>query len=730
MDTPPVQRPLRRIIFFSLLLLLTSAFSLAALVIPVSTPLTKDPLQPGLVASQDVLAPHALTYQSDILTQEQRERAAGEVQPVYSPPDAPVARRQLERLRAALSYITVVRSDAYASPDQKLSDLANLENIQISQEIGQGILNLSGAGWQAVQQEAIMVLEQVMRTTIREDRLDDARRGVPALISLSMPEDQANIVAELVSGFVAPNSLYNKKQTEAARQQARAAFPPVFRSFAAGETIVTRGSIISNADLEALDAFGLSQPKYRWQDLFSAAVMVLLCMAFLAVYLARNPTLTTGRQSVRGLLLIALLFIVFLTSARLIIPGHTIVPYIFPLAAYSLVIASLFGAELALVSSLPLAILVSYGLPYALELTLYYVLSSFLAVLTLRRALRITNFFWAGMVVAACGLAVVIVYRLPQPSTDWFGLATLAAASLVNGVASISITLVMQFFLAQLMGKTTALQLMEMSRPDHPLLQLLLRSAPGTYQHSLQVANLAEQAAERIGADALLTRVGALYHDVGKAFNPAFFIENQVPGNLNPHDDLDPEMSAAMIIRHVTEGMELARKHRLPRTIQDFILEHHGDSLTGYQYCKAVEANRGEEKDIDKEKFRYPGPRPQTRETALVMLADGCEARVRSERPKDEDELHAIITKVIDTRVADGYLDHTHLTLNDLYVIEDSFMATLRGIYHPRIQYPNLESIRAQAEKTRPVDAQPSLPPAVEPPAVPGPDVQVSSTQT
>ncbi len=730
MDAQPVQRPIRQILFFSLLFLVTSAFALAALIIPSSTSLTKDPLHPGLVSSEDILAPHALTYQSNILTQEQRDRAAAEVLPVYSPPDAAIARRQLERLRAALSYITVVKSDAYARADQKLADIASLENIHLSPDTSQSILNLSNSRWQAVQQEAILVLEQVMRTTIREDLLESARRSVPTLISLSMPEDQANIVAELVSGFVVPNSLYDQNQTEAARQEARAAVQPVLRSFVTGETIVSRGSIITDSDLEALNAFGLSEPKFRWQDLVSSAVLVLLCMAFLVVYLLRSPALIHGRQAARGLSLIAMLFIVFLISARLIIPGHTVLPYVFPLAAYSLVVSTLFGAELALVSSLPLAILVSYGLPYSLELTLYYVLSSFLAVLTLRRALRITNFFWSGLVYAACGIAVVVIYRLPQAGTDWFGLATLAAAALVNGVASVSLTLGMQFFLAQTMGKSTALQLIELSRPDHPLLQLVLHNAPGTYQHSLQVANLSEQAAERIGADALLTRVGALYHDAGKALNPIFFIENQVPGNANPHDELEPETSAAMIIRHVTDGLELARKYRLPRSIQDFILEHHGDGLTGYQYCKAVEANGGSEFEIDKEKFRYPGPRPQTRETALVMLADTCEARVRAERPRDEEELHQIIKSVIDNRVSQGALNDTHLTLHDLDMIEESFTATLRGIYHPRIQYPSLDSVRALAEKTKPIDPIPSLPAAVEPPVVSGSDAPVSPSAT
>jgi cyclic-di-AMP phosphodiesterase PgpH len=306
----------------------------------------------------------------------------------------------------------------------------------------------------------------------------------------------------------------------------------------------------------------------------------------------------------------------------------------------------------------------------------------------------------------------VIVYRLPQPETDMLGLLTLVGSAGIYGAASAGLTLLLQFFLAQLLGLTTALQLMELSRPDHPLLQLILRGAPGTYQHSLQVANLAEQAAERIGGDALLTRVGALYHDAGKIADPIFYIENQVPGNPNPHDELDPVISAAIIIQHIPKGLELARKYKLPRRIQDFISEHHGDSITRYQYTKALEAAGRDESKVDMNDFRYPGPAPQSRETALLMLADGCEARVRADHPRNEEELRELIKEVVDLNVRIGSLKHTDLTLQDLESIIDSFTTTLRGIYHPRIKYPKLEALPEVLQESYPedlVDAEPAI---------------------
>jgi hypothetical protein len=423
--------------------------------------------------------------------------------------------------------------------------------------------------------------------------------------------------------------------------------------------------------------------------------------------LRRNSSLM---QDLRGLGIITGLYLVFLLGARLVVPTYPGIAYVFPLAAYGLTACVLFGAEPALISSTPLAVLAAYGASNSLDLTLFYMFSSLFGVLAMGRARRLTAFFRAGAVVALCGIVVVLAYRLPQNNSDWLGAFSLGTSSLLNGIASASLTVLLQFFLAQFLGMTTALQLMEISRPDHPLLQFILRNAPGTYQHSLQVANLAEQAAERIGADPLLTRVGALYHDAGKALNPVFFVENQPPGNLNPHDDLDPVTSAQTIIQHVADGLELARQYRLPRRIQDFIAEHHGSMLTRYQYVRAVQAAGGDEKMIDEVQFRYSGPRPKSRETAILMLADGCEARVRADHPKDADELRVLIKTVVSERVASGQLDKTMLTLRDLDKIVDSFTATLRGIYHPRIQYPQLEP-GAEALELMPGDtAQKTVP--------------------
>lgn len=685
------------------LLVTTSIITFAALVLPLALHQSALPLQAGDVAPRDVQAPRAIEYVSEVRTEEARQAAERSVAPVYAPADPSIARRQIERLRATLTYITTVQIDTFATSEQKKTDLASLSDVQLEPETIENILAFTPSSWDVIQQEALSVLEQVLRNTIRQNELDIIRRNVPSLVSLALSEEQAQLVAELVTAFVVPNSLPSSGLTEAARQAARESVEPVVQVYKAGETIVQGGQIISPAEIEALQSFGLIQPKQQWQDYLGAGALTILTAVFIGLYLMRRrpPFLT----DIRSLILLSLIFLLFLIGARLTIPNRTVIPYLYPLPAFGLLLATIFGMETGLVFSVAACILAAYGLPNTLDLTPYYLLASLCGVLVLGTARRVWAFFRSGMAVAGAGAAMILAYRLPFTITDWVGTATLIGAAAFNGVASASLTLLLQYFLAQMLGLTTALQLLEISRPEFPLLKFFLLNAPGTYQHSLQVANLAEQAAERIGADALLTRVGALFHDIGKAMNPSFFVENQAPGSLDDHHNLDAAVTAKTIINHVADGLILARKYHLPSRIEDFILEHHGTLITRYQYNQAIEAT-GDASKVDINAFRYPGPVPHSRETALLMLADGVEARARAERPKNDEELRAVIRSVIENRQKENQLDHTQLTLRELNFVSEAFLTSLRGTYHPRIQYPKMVAPKSSSEKviTTPID--------------------------
>ncbi len=682
-------KKVQRFVFQVLLLLVSSASAFAAVfyISPIQS--SANDLKAGDVATQDILAPYALRYNSAVLTEQERQAASINIAPMYTSADTNIARQQLEQLRTTLAFITSARSDPYASKEQKLADLAALKNAQFNQEISTQILGLNETRWQAIQQESISVLEQVMRNTIREDQMENYRRTVPNLVSLAFPEEQAKIVAEIVSAFITPNSFYSEALTEEARAQAIGSVPPIEIEFISGETILERGDVVSALDVEALQAFGLAEPEIRWQDIVSTAVLVFMMVSLVLIYLIRKPEIS---QNLGGLFLISLLLLIFLASARLVFPIHPFTAYLFPISAFALITAGLFGAQPALVLVIPLILLVTYGYTNSLELILYFGVSSLFGVLIPRQEQRITGFIWVGLNIAAVGATVLLVFRLPESNITAATLVTYSILAFLNGIIAAGFTVLTQSMLAPLLGQTTPLQLLELSRPDHPLLEYLLRNAPGTYQHSLQVANLSEQAAERIDADSLLTRVGALYHDIGKAENAQFFIENQAPGNINTHEDLPPIKSAAYIRNHVIQGLELAKKHKLPRRIQDFIVEHHGTFKTRYQWAQAVNAANGDLSQIDERDFQYIGPRPQSRETALVMLADGTEARVRAKRPETEEALRAIVKDSVETCMDAGQLDDTPLTLKELTQIVDSFTATLRGIYHPRVEYPKMQT--------------------------------------
>jgi putative nucleotidyltransferase with HDIG domain len=670
------------------ILLSTTLLSFGALIFPYSLRQSSFPLKVGDVVPQDIQAPYAASYDSSVLTDQAKKSAVNAVAQVFLPVDPAITRKQIEKLRVAIGFISNTRLDSFASQSQKLSDLAQMADIQVSTEIGEKILALSDSRWQIVQQEALNVLEQVMRNTIREGQVWSAQRNVPTLISFSIPQDLAVIISELTVPFIIPNSLYSPDQTEAARQEALNSVQPVVKAYASGEIIVRRGQIITDAQLEAMQYYGLIQNQGITQNVLASAALAILIGALTGLYFYRRKL--SGFNQLTKLIIVALYFLLFLFGARFILPNRTILPYLFPISAFGLTIGSLFSMEIGLVFSIFLGILAGYGMQNGLDLTLFYILSSLFGIFVLGKGRRIINFFWAGIAVGIAGSAVILSYRLVDSYTDAIGITTLIGAVFVNGLASASLTLLSQYIFAQIMGMTTALQLLDLSRPDHPLLQFLLRNAPGSYQHSLLVANLAEQAAEAINADSLLVRVGCLYHDVGKALNPFFFIENQIPGKLDSHDDVDPTVSSATIISHVTNGVDLARKYRIPSRIQDFIREHHGTMITRYQYAKALEKANDDKEAVKQEMFRYPGPRPQSRETVLLMLADGCEAKARADIPKTDDELRNVVGKVVDYLRSEGQFDETALTLRDLHLVTESFVSTLRNTYHPRIAYPEI----------------------------------------
>jgi len=651
-------------------------------------PISRVALEVGEIAPSDIRAPRSITFESAIRYAEEQERAAAAVQPVYTLPNPALARQQLDRTRQVLDYLGSVRADSLASTAQKRGwMLAVFELSDLSIDVLDRLLALPDVNWDRVKFETLDVIDQAMREQIRPGSLEQIQETIPARVSLDLSNEETAVTIQLARQFLIPNSFLDPDATAAARSHAREQVQPPLRTFGADEIILREGERVDPLDIEALDQFGLRQPQIRWSDWISAILLAASGTVLLGLYLARfQPSiLWQGHQWA----LVVLLTSITVLIAGLMVPGGEALRYLNPAPALALLASAALGPHAGVATAVFLGGTIGVIADYSLEMTAYATLGGLVAALTLGRVERISALFRSGAYVALAQATTILIFRLTLGMTRPQALLAPILSGVAGGGISASLALGGLFIIGPLFDLTTTMRLIELSRPNHPLLQRLLREAPATYHHSLVVANLAEQAAESIGADALLTRVGAYYHDVGKIARPYFFTENQVEG-MNPHERLDPQTSTEVIVGHVRDGIELARRYRLPRRVQAFIAEHHGTNWVSFFYNKAVQLTT-ESEAVDPNLFRYQGPRPQSRETALVMLADSCEAAVRSARPSSAEDVAEIVTRIINQRINDGQLNECDLTLHDIDLARETFASSLKGVFHPRIQYPSPE---------------------------------------
>lgn len=643
-------------------------------------------LRAGQVAPYDVVAPRQISYVSELLTAQARDRAASAVSDQYDSAEGRVRRDQVMLSRELLAIISEIRTNVELSSDQKRDALLSIADLGLSLDIATNILAASEEDWLQVVAETPVSLDRAMREEILPNTLLAAQRRVPSVTSSNLSEPAEALTVDLVRALIRPNSFFNEDRTQEMRQSARDAIIPQTVTLEQGEIILRIGDIATPEDVESLEQIGLLANEWEWWSLLRtvAFTFVILVVTALSIYRIRPRT----ARNYQEMSLLVLVSVAWLLAAKLMIVPHDWLPYLYPLAAMSMLLACLVDARIAIVFTISFALVVHYLGGHNSVLVVYMAAGGLLGATILGRAERLTVFLWAGLAVAVSNLLTIAAYRLPFDSLSSPQVLQLLLVVVLNGGLSASIALLGYFALGSLFGITTSLQLNELSRPTHPLLRQLLLKASGTYHHTIVVSNLAERGAATIGADALLARVGAYYHDIGKIVRPYFFTENMADAG-SPHDKLDPLTSAQIIISHVTDGVDLAQKYRLPQRIQDFIREHHGTTLVYYFYARALaEIDNGGH--VDEAQFRYPGPRPRSKETAVLMLADTCEAAVRSVRPATREDVAVLVNRLIDERAADGELSECGLTFKDLRLVKETFIQVLQGVHHPRISYPDL----------------------------------------
>ncbi len=645
----------------------------------------------GEASARDIRAPHQVSYVSEVETERARREAAAHVPDVYVGPDMELFADQVQLLREAIRQIGEVRADHELADGEVPDSLPELAGVGLSHERWANILSLSDASWDLAARESERVLSIIMRDEIRTGDLPRARRDVQRIKLGILTQEEGDAVSALVTDLIVINTFLDPERTEELRDEARAGVEPVMRVIREGESIVREGEIVTESAYERLQVLGLLEPTHDWRQTVLELGFALLVVGVAMLYVARVDPLLIERPR-RQLLLVVTLLIAGV-SARILLPGQNLSPYLFPGAAAAMLIVLFMNIHYATLIAFVVSLAVGFSAGGSLPLALYVLLGSLVGALALMRTEQLSAFVPATGYVAIVNIATLLVMHAQIGTQDIRGILELAGVGLLNAVFSSSLCFVAYTFTGRLFGITTSIQLMELARPTHPLFRQLLIKAPGTYHHSILISNMAERAAEAIGGDILLTRVGSYYHDIGKTLRPHFYAENQSEGE-NPLDKLDPQTAAEIIIGHAAEGLELARRYRLPDKVRAFIPEHHGTTLVAYFYRKAVQ--EAGDHDVDEAAFRYPGPKPQSKETAILMLADAVEAWVRADRPTTEPELDRVIRQVINDRLIGGQLSETDLTLKDLDSIRQAFGDVLKGLYHPRIQYPERTSTRTE----------------------------------
>ena len=637
------------------------------------------------VPADDIIAREEGSFVSQILTEQERMAAVAQVAAVFDAPDPNVARQQRALAEKILVYIDNVRGDAYASLEQQVDDINHITALILDdeQDTVTTILQLPEESWTLVRGEIISVLERVMRDSIRESELKHLREQLPNQVSPRLSPQESQIITAITADVIRANTFENPEQTAIEREAARNRVEAQERHFIAGQIVASANQPIDKLSYEALQELGLlAQTSNRGSRILRALLASALATLLFAMYLYRAQGQMLAQEP-KMLLLLSALFLLALLLARWF---GTVNMYLMPAAALGIIFVALSRPNLAIVAGVGFAFLVGLlGRSPSLEYASLVAAANIGAILGVRNAARLNNYFLAGSLAGVINVAVVAIFAL-QIGFDAIDLTHILYA-FVNGLLIVPTTsFAAMYALTIVFNLPTPFKLMDLSQPSKPLLQRLLREAPGTYQHSLQVANLAEHAAAEIGADTQLVHVAALYHDVGKMGNPYFFTENQ-QHIRNPHDSLnDPYRSADIIVNHVIEGDQIARNYNLPNRIRDFVREHHGTTQVFVFYRRAQQGAR-DENDVDPAEFSYPGPIPQSRETAILMLADSCESAIRAVQPDSNQEISAMVRKIIDDKREDGQLDASNLTLNELRVIEEAFIEVFRGLFHTRIDY-------------------------------------------
>ncbi|MBQ4579360.1 MAG: HDIG domain-containing protein [Clostridia bacterium] len=691
-------------------------------------------LQVGDIAHQTITA--TKDVEDTVTTEQHRKAAAAAVEASYHLQEGATEEvlMALDDLLAELGRVQ--QYGQHLRTAQELPMVSYLlsyseEEISYAQSLVNGIsltayqarvlLSTEEESFNTMVKEVRSAVENALNTTIREGQVNTSISNINAICKYRVDSNLTNyIVPVVLNAVVKPNMVIDEAATEAARQAARESVSPVV--YKQGQNIVREGERVSAYQIAMLSALGLLDTASIDLNVYGGAAMVVaatvLIMVMMLLMLNRDVF-----KEVRHVLVIMLVMIINVGVSVICVKFLNV--YLIPVALGAMLLTGLLGARTGLTVGVALSVILSSlaagsNTAYTVEMThlmLTGVVGSVVAVKYLAGKPQRVRTVICGVLVAAVNLVMMLALGM-MTAANLHDTISNAAWSMAGGVISGLIAVGFQPVFEAAFNLATPSKLLELANPNQPLLRRLLMEAPGTYHHAIIVANLSEAAAEKIGANPLLARTGAYFHDIGKLKRPLYFKENQ--RGDNPHDHTDAYVSASIVTAHTSDGLALAQKHHLPPEIQRIIAEHHGDTPVMYFYHKALQQADG--RPVDIKDFRYSGSRPSTKESAVVMLADTIEAAVRSMSDPTPQSIKRFIERLVRGKIEDGQLSNSPLSLQDIDGISEAFSSVLSGVFHERIEYPTVQmnadgTAAAKSAVPAAKTAAPAAKPAEAPPA-------------
>ena len=651
------------------------------------------------ISKRDIIAQKTLTVEDVKRTEQHKKEVAQKVEPVMAPAEDEFIKNNLQTLQTSVMQIRK-KEVQEAVKKEEIGILFDLSDNSKKDFIINFLLKADENSLHEVFDKANLTLTNILRVGIteRDYEKDNIDKIILNNLVSNVSKRQVSVIKAVLEQVIVPNLVVDEFATEIARKNAQNSVKPYEVVFQKGDKILFEGEPVTRLKRDALRQAGYNVYELNWTGLVAIYIIVFIGTFLFLCYMKffEKEFLEPKYLAVSAFLTLFLAFI------GVILPtGFS--PYVIPIPAFLILMSIFTKPRIAFVATVILLSIMSIGYQYNIQyLVAFLVLSLFsvIAISQIRYAERV-DVIKTGFNIGLAGLLIVFsIYILEKCLIEVDNVLLIKNCSfiLLNGIFSAIIASGLMPLLESMFKIITPYGLAELGDHNQKLLKRLQMDAPGTYHHSLMVSNLCEAAAEAIGADPILARVGALYHDIGKLKRPLFFVENQSYFLIeNPHNKFTPRISKMIITAHPKDGIEIAKEYRLPQVVQNFIIQHHGEGLASYFYNQAVQEEGVE--NVKEEQFRYPGPKPNTKETAILMIADAVESAVRSLKNPTPEEIENMINKIIVERLNDGQLSDSPLTLKDIKTIAATFSRILRGMQHNRIKYQ--ENVAAEFQKDK-----------------------------